>query len=56
MRGALRDVAIEVCADIEVSRLASGFRVEECKGSMVTVDRRKTVVLAGVEKLTSSRD
>ena len=50
MRGASRGVAIEVCANIGVSRLASGFRVEEYKGSTVTVDHRKTVVSAGVEK------
>ena len=51
MRGALRGVAIEVCANIGVSTLESGFLVvEECKRSTVTVDRRKTVVSAGVEK------
>ena len=53
MRGALRGVAREVCANIGVSRREreSGFLVEEeCKGSTVTVDHRKTVVSAGVEK------
>ena len=51
MRGALRVVAREVCAIIGVSRRGSGFLVvEECEGSTVTVDHRKTVVSAGVEK------
>ena len=42
---------MEVCANIGVSRDESGSLVgEECKGSTVTVDHRKTVVSAGGEK------
>ena len=51
MRGALRGVAIEVCANIGVIEVRERFLVVEgCKGSTVTVDRRKAVVSAGVKK------
>ena len=51
MRGALRDVAMEGVREYRGVEVRERFLVvEECKGSTVTVNHRKTVVSTGVEK------